>query len=154
MIVSFWRNRQLSAGKNHLRPLNFSWDIAKICFGYFGYIWLCTSKVILSIWGKCFCLSASKKSVSNPILFLRYYKNVQTYFGYFRHSWLYTTKMIVSTCRGLWCLSACQKQSLSFTSSLRYYILKNPAILLTDCILSCNWRPIVLLDIGLVLKYQ
>ena len=134
--------------------LRYCKDIGNLLF---WVIWVCLAMHIQSDTinlRKMFLFICKQKINSNPMLFLRYYKNVQTYFGYFGHSWLYTTKMIVSTCRGLWCLSACQKQSLSFTSSLRYYILNNPAILLTDCILSCNWRPRVLLDIGLVLKYQ
>ena len=75
-------------------------------------------------------------------------------FEYFGHVWLYLTKMIVSTFRRLWCLLACQKKSSSITSSLRYHILKNLAILLADNIWGHSWRPRVLPDMGLVLKYQ
>ena len=56
---------------------------------------------------------------------------MQTYFGYFGRTRLRTHEMIKSTCWKLKCFSACRKQTSSFTFPLRYYILKNPAILLT-----------------------
>ena len=43
---------------------------------------------------------------------------------------------------------------VKFTSSLKYYILKNLAILLANSIWAHNWRPRILPDMGLVLKYQ
>ena len=55
------------------------------------------------------CLSAGRKLTPPPMLFWRYYKDIQTYFGYFGLAWLDSPKMIVPTCRRLQCLSACKK---------------------------------------------
>ena len=78
MIVSIWGNIwHLSAGKKSTSSFTFSLSyffIAKIlwtCFEYFGHVWLCTPKVILSIYRKSSCLSASKKPISSSMLFWR-----------------------------------------------------------------------------------
>ena len=74
------------------------------------------------------CLFADKKSTSSHMLFLQYFKDMQTScFKYFGHAWLHTPKMIVSSCRNVCCLPACHKWPSLFTSFLRYNILKNPA---------------------------
>ena len=96
--------------KNSTPSLTFSLryykDIIKLLF---WVLWGCTRKVMLSICREFLCLSAGKKSISQPMLFWRYCKDMQTYFGQFGHVWLYITKMLVSTFRRLRCLSACQK---------------------------------------------
>ena len=56
------------------------------------------------------CLFADKKSTSSHMLFLQYFKDMQTScFKYFGHAWLHTPKMIVSSCRNVCCLPACHK---------------------------------------------
>ena len=80
-----------------------------------------------------------------PMHFGRYCKDMQApYFGYFEDARLATPRMIISTCRKLWFLSASQKQTSSFTFFLRYYMLKNPAIWLTERILVHNSRTRIL----------
>ena len=78
MMVSIWGNIwRSSAGKKSISSFTFSLSyifIAKIlqnCFEYFGHSWLCTPKVILSIYRKLLCLSAGKKAISSPTLFWR-----------------------------------------------------------------------------------
>ena len=73
IMISIWGNIwRLPAGKKSTSPFTFSLSysfIAKIlwtCSGYFGHVWLCTPKVILSIYRKLLCLSADKKSTSSP----------------------------------------------------------------------------------------
>ena len=125
------------------------------CFGYFRHAWLHTLKLILSACRKISCLSAGQKLTSSSKLFWRYCKDMQTsYFGHFGHTWLDTPKMIVPPCRRVQCLSACQIYTSSFTSFLTYYILKNPAIWLTDSILAHNLRTRIFPDVGLLVKYQ
>ena len=67
--------------KNQLHPSHFPWDIARILqicyFGYFGYAWLRTPKVILSGCRKRLCLSAGKKPNSFPMFFWRYTKYIK-----------------------------------------------------------------------------
>ena len=104
-------------------------DIAKVLFGYFGYAWLCTPKVILSTCRKLLCWPAGKKETSLHVFCPSLPIDMHTYyFGNFGQAWLCTAKTIVSTCRKLWCLSQSQKYTSSFPSFSRYYILKNPAI--------------------------
>ena len=74
MIASTWRSLwRLSAGKNQLYLSQFPLDIAKILwicyFGYFGHIWLCTTKTILSTCRKILCLSAGKQLTSFSLFF-------------------------------------------------------------------------------------
>ena len=64
--------------------------------------------MILSTCRKPLCSFAGKKSTSFPMLYWRYWKDMQTYFGYFGHVCMNTPKMI-STCTRLWCLSVCKK---------------------------------------------
>ena len=104
-------------------------DIAKVLFGYFGYAWLCTPKVILSTCRKLLCWPAGKKETSLHVFCPSLPIDMHTYyFGNFGQAWLCTAKTIVSTCRKLRCLSQSQKYTSSFPSFSRYYILKNPAI--------------------------
>ena len=119
--------------KNQLHPSQFHRDIAKILetcyFQYFGHVWLCALKVILSTCRKLSCFSAGKKMNFFTTFFWRYCKDMKTsYFGYFEHAWLCTHKMIEPTCRKRRCLSACHKYFSLFTSFLRYCILKNLVI--------------------------
>ena len=103
--------------------------------------------MILSTCRKPSRLFAGKKSISSPMLYWRYCKDMQTsYFGYFGHAWLDAKKMIVPTCRRPRCLSASQKYTSSFTSFLRYYILKNHAVWFADNILVHNSRNRILPD--------
>ena len=84
MIVSIWRNTwHLSAVKKSTVSFTFFLSyffIAKIlqtCFGYFGHAWLCTAKVILSIYWKLLCLSAGAKNLTSfPMLFWRLVDNI------------------------------------------------------------------------------
>ena len=111
MIVSIWRIFDV-----YLQAKNFSRfprDISKILqtcyFGYFGQVWLHTSK-ILSPCRKLSYLSAGKRTTSTPQFSRRYCKDMQTsYFGYFGHVWIRTPKMVISTCRKFRSFSACQK---------------------------------------------
>ena len=57
-----------------------------LLFWVFGYVWLCTPKVILSIFRKYLCLSSGKISISKHMLFWRWCKDMQMYFGYFGHA--------------------------------------------------------------------
>ena len=79
---------------------------------------------------------------------------MQAYFGYFGNVWLYITKMIVQLLEDFNFYLHAKRKVHHFTSSLRYYILKNLAILLADSIWAHNWRPSVLPDMELVLKYK
>ena len=129
-------------------------EILQTCFGYFGHTWLCKPKVTLLFCRKLSCLSAGEKLILSPMLFWRYYQDMETsYFEYLGHAWLHTLKLVLSTFGRLWYLSACQKTS-SFTSFWRYYILKNPTIWLADSILVHNSGTRILPDIELVVKYQ
>ena len=94
--------------KNQIHPSRFSWDITNLLFWVPGACQAThTQSYTISSCRKLSCLSAGKKSASFPLLFWRYYEDMQTYFGYFGHAWLHTPTMIVSTCKRLWCLSAC-----------------------------------------------
>ena len=86
MMVSIWGNIwRSSAGKKSSSSFTFSLSyifIAKIlqkCFEYFGHSWLCTPKVILSIYRKLLCLSAGKKSTLSPMLFWRLVVSILTH---------------------------------------------------------------------------
>ena len=143
MIVSIWRNSwHLSAGKkkstsSFMFSLRYYKNIKNLLFGYSGHVWLPTLKVILSTCRKLLCWSAGKK---NNFIFHVFLDTLQKYtsllFWALCACLVNKPKMIVSTCRRLQCLSVCQKYSSSLTSLLRYYILKNPASWLADCILA------------------
>ena len=96
-------------------------------------------KTFVFIWRK-----KKKKKKSWPMFFWRYCKDTQTsYFGFFGYAWLDTHNMTKSDCRKFRCF----KNKLHFfTSSLIYYILKNPAVWLVNCISVHNSRTGILPD--------
>ena len=74
-----------------------------------------TPKIIASIWGNIWHLSAGKKSPSSFTFSLSYLfisKTLKTCFGYFGHAWLCTAKVILSVHWKLLCLSAGAKNQL------------------------------------------
>ena len=131
--------------KNQLHPSSFPWDTVKIlqtcCFGYFCHTWLSTPKVILSTCRRLSCYLQAKKINFIPHVFLeilQWYANFS--FWVISACLACTPNMMVWTCRKLWGLSAWQNYSLSFTSFLGCYTLKNPAIWLSNSILTHKWR--------------
>ena len=74
------------------------------------------------------------KNQLHPMLFCRYFKDMQTYMQD-----IHSPKMIVSSCERLWFLSTCKKNYI--IHFLRYYILKNPAIWLAGSILAITRDP-------------
>ena len=143
MTVSLWRNLWgFSAGKKSTSSFTFFFMILQrycklFILGTLGMPGYTHPKWYYQL-VENLCLSAGKKSTSSPMLFWRYWKDMQISFGYFGYAWLHTPKMIVSTCRSLWCLSPCQK----YTSSL------------AGSILAHNSRLKILPDMGLVVKYR
>ena len=122
------------------------------CFGYFGHAWLGTPKLMISICRKFLCLSAGKKSIScfsgDASKICKLILSNLGMSGYTRPKLQYQLVEDLDVY-----LHAKNKFHHSLLS-LRYYILKNPVILLADSIWAHNWRPRVLWDMGLVLKYQ
>ena len=143
--------------KNQFHPSRFSCDIVKMLqtcyFGYYGHAWLHIPKVKIWISRKLSCLFEGKDQLHHS----RFSGNIAKickllYFGYFGHARQQIPKLILSTCRKLWHLSASQKYTSSFATLLRYYILKNPAIWLTNSILADNLKTRVLSYMGLAVK--
>ena len=96
--------------KKSTSSIHFLWDIGNIlqtCYlRYFGNVWLCTPKLIISTRRKLLFI-CRQKTTSSPMFFWRYCKDVETsYFGYFGQAWLCTPKMKKWKFR---CLSPCQK---------------------------------------------
>ena len=113
--------------KNQLRPSLLPLDIAKILqtsyFGYFGYDWPCTPRLMVSTCRIIWYLPACKKSTSSLLSFLRYCKDVTDLLFWVLWACLVmTSKTILPACRRCWCLSSRKKNI--FLSTLPWNITK------------------------------